>query len=232
MENLTAFLKDELYRHGADVVGIGDLAELPPAVREQLPFGVSVAVKYPAEVIRGIEALPTAHYFDWYNRLNEKLDGLVTLGAELLQARGYQAVAQTRARAGTGDSDRNTKLPHKTVATRAGIGWVGKSALLVTGTYGSAIRLSSILTDAPLEAAVSIDQSRCGDCRVCMDACPGAAVSGKLWEAGCRREAFFDAAKCAKAALECAKKGFGGDMTICGKCIAVCPHTRRYLNPL
>ena len=50
-------------------------------------------------------------------------------------------------------SPSQTALPHKTIATRAGIGWIGKSALLVTAKYGSAIRLSSILTDTPIETA-------------------------------------------------------------------------------
>ena len=43
-----------------------------------------------------------------------------------------------------------TVMPHKTVAVHAGLGWIGKSALFVTEKYGSAVRLTSVLTDAPL----------------------------------------------------------------------------------
>ena len=195
-----------------------------------MPIGISIAVKYPAGVISRIAELPTQEYCDWYDRLNEKLDMLVILGAEALRMRGYQAIAQTREYVGSGEISDNTTLPHKTVATRAGIGWVGKSALLVTDKYGSAVRLSSILTDAPLDTASPIGKSRCGDCGVCTDACPAGAVSGKLWEVGVYRDEFFDAAKCRKAARERAKQGFGGSITICGKCIEVCPHTRRYTS--
>ena len=223
-------LKNELLRLGADIVGFGSLDELPDDVHEGLPVGVSVAVAYPAAVIRGIAEFPTQEYREWYDKLNERLDMLVSRGAELLRAAGHEAIAQTREYVGSGESKDNTTLPHKTVATRAGIGWIGKSALLVTEKYGSAVRLSSILTDAPLDTAQPINKSRCGDCMVCTDACPGCAVSGKPWEAGLYRDEFFDPVKCRKTARQRAKQGFGGDITICGKCIEVCPYTQRYIR--
>ncbi|MDR0813872.1 MAG: epoxyqueuosine reductase [Oscillospiraceae bacterium] len=230
MPELPQYIKSQLLQRGADLAGVGSLAELPPDVRENLPFGICVAVKYPKAVIRGISDMPTQEYYDWYNRLNEKLDGLVVFGAELLSAQGYRAVAQTREHVGFGETEYNTPLPHKTVATRAGIGWIGKSALLVTEKYGSMVRISSILTDAPLDAAAPINASRCGDCLVCTNACPGGAVSGKVWAVGMRREEFFNPVACRAAARARAAQGFGGEATVCGRCIAVCPYTQRYLE--
>ena len=230
MSSLNDDLKAILLSHDADLVGFGDLTELPADVRENLPIGICVAVKYPKDVIRGIADMPTQQYKDWYDRLNERLDMLVTLGADTLTALGYKALAQTRAWVGIGETEYSTPLPHKTVATRAGIGWIGKSALLVTEQYGSMVRLSTILTDAPLETAQPINRSKCGGCRICTNACPAGAVSGKEWEVGLYRDDFFDAVKCRKTARERAKKGFGGEITICGKCIEVCPYTRKYLG--
>jgi len=156
------------------------------------------------------------------------LDSIVTHGAEYLTSAGYRAIAQTRARVGNGETFLSTLLPHKTVATRAGIGWIGNCALLVTQDRGPMLRLSSILTDTPLETACQpIDKSRCGNCNACRDACPGGAVSGRLWEKGMPREAFFNAEKCRDAARERSKRGFRGNATICGKCIEVCPYARR-----
>ena len=143
---------------------------------------------------------------------------------------GFKAIAQTREYVGSGENSDNTILPHKTVATRAGIGWIGKCALLVTGGFGSSIRLSSILTDAPLETDLPINKSKCGDCMVCADACPGRAVSGRPWEVGLYRDEFFDPVKCRKTARERSKQGFGGEITICGKCIEVCPYTKRFTS--
>ena len=231
MNDLTRKFKVELLRLGADIVGFGDLEELPDDVRDGLPVGISVAVVYPPSVIRGIAELPTHEYREWYDKLNERLDMIVSRGAELLHEMGYNAIAQTREYVGSGESNDNTTLPHKTVATRAGIGWIGKCALLVTSEYGSAIRLSSILTDAPLYTALPINKSRCGDCMACKEACPGFAVSGKEWDVGLYRDEFFDPVKCRKTARDRSKQGFGGNMTICGKCIEICPYTQRYLNP-
>jgi len=227
MDNLTGFIKDELLCHGADLVGFGDLTELPPEVRSHMQVGVCVAVKYPAEVIKGIADLPTVEYNDWYKRLNKRLDMLVTLGAEALQMMGYHAIAMTREHVGYGESENNTVLPHKTVATRAGIGWIGKSALLVTKQYGSMIRISSILTDAPLKTAKPVNQSKCGNCMICANACPAGAISGKSWKPGLYRDEFFDPVECRKTARERSKLGFNGENTICGKCIEVCPYTRK-----
>lgn len=230
MDNLTGFIKDELLAHGADLVGIGDLTGLPPDVRCALPVGICIAVKYPKDVIRGISELPTEEYHDQYNRLNEKLDMLVIHGADALKALGYQAVPQTRAYVEQYETEYDSLLPHKTVATRAGLGWIGKSALLVTEKYGSMIRISSILTNAPLKTAKPVNKSKWGKCRACTEACPAGAVSGRLWDVNLPRNEFFDAVSCRKTARERAVMGFGKEITICGKCIEVCPFTRRYLD--
>ncbi|MDR0423939.1 MAG: 4Fe-4S dicluster domain-containing protein [Clostridiales Family XIII bacterium] len=226
---LNARTNAELTRLGAVLAGFGDISGLPPDVRGGMPVGICVAVKYPKDVIRGIAELPTAEYHAWYDRLNEQLDMIVTHGAEFLRRNGYSAIAQTRERVGLGEMVNSTVLPHKTVATRAGIGWIGKSALLVTEQYGSMVRLSSILTDAPLGCAAPVDEPKCGGCMKCTDACPGEAVSGRPWRAGVGREEFFDAAKCRKTAWERTKRSLDSDATLCGKCIEICPWTRRYL---
>ncbi|MCL1878038.1 MAG: 4Fe-4S dicluster domain-containing protein [Defluviitaleaceae bacterium] len=230
MNNLTTLVKSELHRIGVDIYGFGDLRELPSEVRHGLPTGIIIALKYPKNIIAGITELPTPEYRDFYIKLNEQLDNIATHTAEFLQAQGYKAIAQTRKNVGYGEIEFFTNLPHKTVATRAGIGWIGKSALLVTEKYGSMIRLSSILTDAPLDTATPINTSKCADCTICKDACPAGAVSGKLWNVNIHRDEFYDPEKCRDVARERSMRGFGGKDTLCGKCIEVCPWTRNYLR--
>jgi epoxyqueuosine reductase QueG len=99
--------------------------------------------------------------------------------------------------------------------------------LLITEKYGSMIRLSSVLTDAPLETDKPTDYSKCGKCMICAKSCPGGAISGENWEKGKSREEYFSAVLCRKTAKERSMKGFGGSDTICGKCIEVCPYTRK-----
>jgi len=218
---------------GADIVGFGDLRVLPEDVRYGLPIGISVAVKFEKDIIRGIAEYPTQEYYDCYDILNDRLHGIITHGEEILKSHGFRAVAQTKARVGNfgdGQSGYRSKLPHKTVATRAGIGWIGKCAMLVTKQYGSMVRIGSILTDAPLECAEPVEHSRCGGCRACADACPGKAGSGKNWYAGLDRDEFFDVRACAEAAKKQSLIGFGIADTVCGKCIAACPYTKKYLG--
>jgi len=230
MNELTARIKTELLARGADLAGFGDLSELLPEVRGGLPVGIAVAVKYPKDVIRGIHHMPTEEYYKHYNLLNEKLDALVEFGAQLLRDNGFIALPQTRAYVDKFITGNSSLLPHKTVATRAGLGWIGKCALLVTKEYGSMIRLSSILTDAPLKTSQPINVSQCGDCKACMDACPGGAVLGKLWSVDIDRDAFFDAALCRKTARELTMQSLHIEHTLCGKCIEICPYTVRYLK--
>ena len=228
--DITADLLRKLSEAGADLAGVGDLTALPEVQRLGLPFGIAVAIKYPAWVIRGIADGPTRDYFDHYHLLNDQLDALVTLGAQWLMDAGYQAVAQTRAFVHQSETDYSTLLPHKTVATRAGLGWIGKCALLVTQEFGSAVRISSLLTDAPLTPSAPVDSSLCGKCAICTQHCPAGAVSGKEWSPGLPRDAFYNAHRCRESAREISAARLGETITLCGKCIEVCPHTRRYLN--
>lgn len=127
------------------------------------------------------------------------------------------------------ENTRRTELPHKTVATRAGIGWIGKSALLVTEEYGSAIRLTSILTNATLEVGRPVNISRCGDCQICKNACPAGAISGVAWEVNKDRDEFYNAFDCRRTARERSGK-VGIDESLCGLCILECPWTQQYLK--
>ncbi len=173
MRALNTEISDSLKGNGADLVGFADVTCLPVDVTDGLPRAVSIAVALDPAVIREINDGPTARYFAEYGRANALLGRLGEQIARILIAAGYRARPFA---ATTEQIDRTTlsaKLQHRTVATRAGLGWIGKSGLLVTKKYGSAVRLASVLTDAEFETGTPTDASRCGDCRQCVDALPG-----------------------------------------------------------
>ena len=151
--------------------------------------------------------------------------------ADFLRSAGYQAVP-IKATVSNEEIDLetlSTVLPHKTVARLAGVGWIGKCALLVSREFGSAIRYSTVLADAPIQTGVPADQSECGECSVCVTICPAGAPTGRGWQLGSNREDFFDAQACCDAARRQTLE-IGVDGYICGRCIAACPHTQAYLR--
>lgn len=221
-KRLEKVLKDA----GAALVGYADMKGMNPY---GFPTGISVAVPVPKDIVLGIEDGPTIEYHEMYTILNNKLDNIVTAGAKFLESEGYHAYAQTM-KVVTVDDNWTSPLPHKTVATRAGLGWIGKSCILVTPEYGSAVRISSLLTDAPLACAEPITESKCGDCTLCVDACPGHALKGSLWKAGMPRKELFDKDICYQTQRKVMMARTGIDTDLCGKCFVVCPYTRKYLQ--
>ena len=225
---LTEELKRILYLQGADLVGIGDMSQTKNCT---FKIGVSVAVALPQNVIIDLQEVPTKEYYNVYHSLNDRLNTIVMAGEAFLKKEGFNAYAQTTGRVKT-NSDKVTQLPHKTVATRAGIGWIGKNCLLVTPHYGSAVRLSSLLTDAPLECDKPINQSHCGACNLCVKACPAQALKGTLWVPSIQREELLDIKKCYQKQVEIMTTKTGIETDLCGKCFAVCAYTRKYLNQM
>lgn len=228
MEDVTNAIKDLLLNCGATLVGFADLSEIPVENRDGMSHGISIAVAMTPTIVVGIKDGPTLEYYEEYNRLNLKLDGLVKLGINFLHDSGFISVGQTIT-SYTESGSYRTPLPHKTIATRAGLGWIGKCTLLITENFGSAIRLASILTNAPLRTGKPVDTSRCGKCSVCASSCPGKAISGKNWDVTKDRDTFFNAEKCRTKARELGSK-IGVIGAFCGKCIEVCPYTQRYIK--
>lgn len=223
---LTEELKKLLYCQGANLVGIGDISEVGNC---NYKVGVAVAVSLPQKIIIDLQKAPTKEYYDLYYALNKKLNEIVLVGEEFLRNHGFEAYAQTTNRVKVGQNY-ISELPHKTVATRAGLGWIGKNCLLVNSQYGSAIRISSLLTNAPLKCDKPINRSRCGGCDLCIKNCPAQALKGTLWEVGIQREKMIDVEKCYKKQVEIMSEATGIETDLCGKCFAVCAYTQKSMR--
>jgi epoxyqueuosine reductase len=102
--------------------------------------------------------LPRYTWFDAYETLRERLDAL---GRRL--GGSYRVFV-----------DANQHVDRE-AAARSGVGFYGKNTLLITRRHGSWVVLGTVVTDVELEPTppLSLD---CGDCRLCIDACPTGAL--------------------------------------------------------
>jgi epoxyqueuosine reductase len=227
--NLNERIMTLLTEQGSDLVGFADVSDLSADMTGCFPAAVSIAVRLDPSVVSEISNGPTQRYYKEYKRVNELLGMLCRQIADLLTTCSRQAKAIEATTANFDIRTLSMPVQHKTIATRAGLGWIGKSALLVTEEYGPAVRLGSILTDAEFETGKPIVTSRCGDCHRCVDQCPAGAIVGSNWSLGAMRESIYDAFTCRDTAMNLSKHQ-GIDSTICGICINACPWTQKYIS--
>ena len=227
-------MKTELFellmREGAALVSAASLRDLPEEVRSGFQVGISIAVNLNPEVVIGIVEGPTPEYHTDYNRVNSLLKSLGESASKFLVGHGFKALNLAVTDLGIDHQTLSTPLPHKTVATKAGLGWIGKNALLVTRPFGSAVRLTSVLTDADLPISSPVLRSYCGNCIACVEACPGKAPKGENWRIGYHRDEFFKPWSCRKESRHQSLTKTNILNSICGICIAVCPWTQKYLK--
>ena len=208
-------------------MGFADVSSLS-AMTGGLPRAISIAVALDPAIVREISRGPTPAYFAEYRRVNELLARLCEQAAAIITSLGRRAKAVQPTAEYFNQSTLSMPVQHKTIATRAGLGWIGKSALLITKQYGPAVRLSSVLTDAEFETGAPIDESHCGECKRCVDCCPAGAIAGCHWRVGMPRETLYNAFACRDCASRLAGQQ-GINATICGICINACPWTQRYI---
>ncbi|WP_067051583.1 epoxyqueuosine reductase [Methanofollis ethanolicus] len=228
MEDCTVSIRDLLSDAGASLAGIADLSPEGLSPIPDLGTAVVWGLALDPTIVRTLATGPSVAYSREYTAVNARLAAQEERVVAYLEKMGCRAVGISPT---TGDFDTTTlsaEFPHKTAATRAGLGWVGKCALLVTRDYGSAIRFTSVLTDAPLTPDAPVERSYCGTCEECRTACPVAAPSGRQWEPGIERDAFWDSRACYMYCRKMADER-GLDL-VCGMCIVACPWTRKYLK--
>jgi epoxyqueuosine reductase len=197
-----------------------------------LPRAVSIGVALAPEVIGPVENGPTPAYFAEYRRVNAVLWGAAHQLAAVLRSHGAAAVPLRPTIGPTaGDSEPVDMtaagvFAHKTAATQAGLGWIGKTALFVSPGLGPWLRLATVFTDADLPAGTPITEGGCAECRRCVDACPAGAGRDTRWRAGVPRDELLDVVACRNENDRHAGAAGG----LCGVCVAVCPLGRRLLR--
>jgi epoxyqueuosine reductase len=112
-------------------------------------------------------------------------------------------------------------------AARSGVGFYGKNTLLITRRHGSWVVLGTLVTDVELEPTPPLDLD-CGECRLCIDACP----TGALDEPGT-----LDSTRCLSYWTQAPgpppaeyRAGLGAQVYGCDICQDVCPWNQKSLR--
>ena len=200
---------------------------LPAIFDKGLSSAISWAVPMQPDIMAGIQKGPTQAYAQAYTSVNLRINDIAGQLAAAIGDEGFQAVALAASER-TDPVNIRGDFPHKTAATLAGIGWVGRHCQLITRNFGPWVRLGTVFTDMPLPCGKPLTRGFCGSCRACVEACPAGALSGKDWHPGIAREEILNAVACdqwKKTHYFAFNNGHN-----CGICSAVCPHGLRYLK--
>ena len=213
----SGMLKVKIKEMGANEVGFGDVSVGIAPELSHMPFAIALAIKHPP-----VQAYPYTHFSLAIDRHLLEIQRIVARG---IRRQGWRALSIPP------DSCRHDStyisrilnlFPHKTAATCAGLGWVGKSGLLISTRFGPRLSWATILTNAPLQLdAAPIKKSFCGSCCCCVEACPANAIKNDDWEYGTSYRTMIDVDRCA-AELEKNNERYG--QYACGICMLVCPH--------
>jgi epoxyqueuosine reductase len=109
-------------------------------------------------------------------------------------------------------------------AVRAGLGWIGKSSMLISPTIGVHTLISGIVIDLEVDNYDSPLQRDCGKCSKCIEACPTQAIVAP-------KE--VDANKCLSYLTIEHRGPFGKDTHLhhnvfgCDRCIDACPFNKK-----
>lgn len=208
---------------GVTKFGFGNLEEVIPEKYADLSTGISFAIRLSDAVMDEIsDETPTHTYFHHYRTVNAFIDHVALRVVMLLQAEGYRAIAIPASQSiNEPGFDYSGLFQHRTVATRAGMGWIGKNACLVTPEYGPRVRLGSIITNFKGEYDKPINSSKCGDCEICVRKCPPIALKGNLWSKNVVRDDLVDARVCSQH-MSTHYKHIGRGV-VCGICVKSCP---------
>ena len=102
---------------------------------------------------------------------------------------------------------------YKHAAQAAGLGYIGRSSLLITPDFGPRVRLACCLTESILEPKKVATDNPCSGCNVCINNCPAHALESSQAE---------EPYAINKFACSSFRNASGG----CSECMRLCPAGR------
>lgn len=220
-------LKDILLRHREKGRESGfEEPDIEKRVDPQLSFDeprslIAIAIAYPSKLKDPPRSMKGAYRGmlsrsawgeDYHHVLRNRLERLEAYVRERVPEARMQSMVDTGA------------LVDRAVAQRAGIGWTGKNCAIITPEFGSWVYLGEMITNLPFEPDTPVTED-CGDCTLCIDACPtGALVGpGELNAGSC--VSFLTQTK--GMITDEYKRKIGNRLYGCDTCQVVCPKNKK-----
>lgn len=219
-------LKDILLRHREKGFESGfEEPDIEKRVHPELSFEaprsiISIAVAYPSKLKNPPRSEPGAYRgmisrsswgSDYHDVLRDRLAKLEAFIAERVPEARLMSMVDTGA------------LVDRAVAERAGIGWSGKNCAVITPEWGSWVYLGEMITNIPFESDIGI-MDQCGDCTICIDACPTGALVGPGQLNSSRCISFITQTK--GYVDDEYKRKIGNRLYGCDTCQVVCPKNK------
>ena len=178
-------LRAEAADHGFEFFGVVDAEKLAA-----VPFPPHRCLEVPNGFLDGAKSVIVLGMHIWDTMLNTVVTSVLPDGAipfddvpgsqyynlyyELTEARAHRFAEAVR------DAGHKTAVTHfvhaKAAATMGGLGWIGKQTLCVTPLLGPRVRWCCVVTDAALPYDEPFARDLCGDCELCVKACPTGAI--------------------------------------------------------
>lgn len=230
--NLTRELNSLACQNGITFFGIADLSCAHDFILDQggpvvadFPFSISLGITLPKAIVdqlpnRSQRSVAVNYRHHAYDVVNQRLDHIASLLCLFLQKDEHTALPIPSSKI-VDDNRMCAQFSHKLAAHLSGLGWIGKSCLLITSEDGPRVRWATILTKAPLSPTGEPINERCAECTDCVDICPVKAFTGRPFRENESREVRYDARKCDNYFSSMRSEGKIG---VCGMCLYVCPY--------
>lgn len=142
----------------------GDITTLVEGARSVIVAGIRYYSNEPAAGKENYFVSRYARVKDYHLVIKEKLARV----QKIIKEEVPDAVSRTFCDAGP--------VTEKNWAVRAGLGWRGKHSLVINRDIGSFFFLGEIVTTAEFIYDSATSPDHCGDCTLCIDACPTGAI--------------------------------------------------------